>query len=236
MSYCDGLDHCILYCILFVFMLELLCFCIATEFSVNKDLYIISPILTHRVLWVAVLPSVPSTHHSHHPSSHYSHFRLKCPFSANPSHRSLLFLLNKWLHAWIPRTVYRHFWADPFLLFSFFPPLSFWYRAVDWAHLCQLLNARWNSISYRIVWPLQVCNLVQPTAVASLSQWASSCVELSWQHVTTINESWQNRASPQSGTKFQRYVPLFGRYLNFLTTQYGTGKKKPPCHQQARSV
>ena len=34
-----GLDRCILYCILFVFMLELLCFCVATEFSVNKDLY-----------------------------------------------------------------------------------------------------------------------------------------------------------------------------------------------------
>jgi len=31
---------CILYCILFVFMLELLCFSVATEFSVNKDLYI----------------------------------------------------------------------------------------------------------------------------------------------------------------------------------------------------
>jgi len=32
-------DRCILYCILFVFMLVLLCFCVATEFSVNKDLY-----------------------------------------------------------------------------------------------------------------------------------------------------------------------------------------------------
>jgi len=36
---CDGLDRCILYCILFVFMLVLLCFCVATEFSVSKDLY-----------------------------------------------------------------------------------------------------------------------------------------------------------------------------------------------------
>jgi len=35
-NYCDGLDR----CILFVFMLALLCFCVATEFSVNKDLYI----------------------------------------------------------------------------------------------------------------------------------------------------------------------------------------------------
>ena len=39
-NYCDGLDRCILYCVLFVFMLALLCFCVATEFSVNKDLYI----------------------------------------------------------------------------------------------------------------------------------------------------------------------------------------------------
>jgi len=39
-TYCDGLDRCILYCILFVFKLALLCFSVATEFSVNKDLYI----------------------------------------------------------------------------------------------------------------------------------------------------------------------------------------------------
>jgi len=31
-NYCDRLDRCILYCILFVFI------CVATEFSVNKDL------------------------------------------------------------------------------------------------------------------------------------------------------------------------------------------------------
>jgi len=36
-NYCDGLDRCILYCILLVFMLALLCFCVATEFSVNRD-------------------------------------------------------------------------------------------------------------------------------------------------------------------------------------------------------
>jgi len=39
-NYGDGLDRCILYCILFVFTLALLCFCVANEFSVNKDLYI----------------------------------------------------------------------------------------------------------------------------------------------------------------------------------------------------
>ena len=37
-NYCDGLDRCILYCILFVFMFALLCFCVATKLSVNKDL------------------------------------------------------------------------------------------------------------------------------------------------------------------------------------------------------
>jgi len=39
-NYCDGLNRCILYCILFVFMLALLRFCVVTEFSVNKDLYL----------------------------------------------------------------------------------------------------------------------------------------------------------------------------------------------------
>ena len=64
--------------------------------SVNHSL--ISPILTHPVLWVALRPSVPSTHHSHHPLPLYS-----------PG------LISR-----IPRTVYRYFWAYPFLVFSFF--------------------------------------------------------------------------------------------------------------------
>ena len=45
-NYCDALDRCILYCILFVFMLVLCCFCVATEFSVNKDLYFTSDAVT----------------------------------------------------------------------------------------------------------------------------------------------------------------------------------------------
>ena len=32
-----------------------------------------------------------------------------------------------------------------------FPLFSFWFSATDWADLCQLLSARWNSIAYRIV-------------------------------------------------------------------------------------
>ena len=45
-NYCDALDRCILYCILFVFMLVPCCFCVATEFSVNKDLYFTSDAVT----------------------------------------------------------------------------------------------------------------------------------------------------------------------------------------------
>jgi len=33
------MDLIVVFCILFVFMLVLYCFCVATEFSVNKDLY-----------------------------------------------------------------------------------------------------------------------------------------------------------------------------------------------------
>jgi len=36
----DVMDLIVVFCILFVFMLVLYCFCVATEFSVNKDLYI----------------------------------------------------------------------------------------------------------------------------------------------------------------------------------------------------
>ena len=35
----DVVDLIVVFCILFVFMLVLYCFCVATEFSVNKDLY-----------------------------------------------------------------------------------------------------------------------------------------------------------------------------------------------------
>jgi len=48
------MDLIVVSCILFVFMLVLYCFCVATEFSVNKDLYIISygdPTLTLHSLY-----------------------------------------------------------------------------------------------------------------------------------------------------------------------------------------
>ena len=42
---------------------------------------------------------VPSTHHSHHPSPLHSFIAgLNPSFSSNPSHRSLLFLLQDWPH------------------------------------------------------------------------------------------------------------------------------------------
>jgi len=52
-NYCDALDRCILYCILLVFMLVLCCFCVATEFSVNKDLYFTSDAVT--VICIALI-------------------------------------------------------------------------------------------------------------------------------------------------------------------------------------
>ena len=35
----EVMDLIVVFCILFVFMLVLYCFCVATEFSANKDLY-----------------------------------------------------------------------------------------------------------------------------------------------------------------------------------------------------
>ena len=85
-------------------------------FSVNHAS--ISLILTHLVLWVTLLPSVPSTHHSHHPLPLQSFTPgLKPSFSANPSHRSLL--PRDWLD------VFRGLFTDIsehirfYLLFSF---------------------------------------------------------------------------------------------------------------------
>ena len=85
--------------------------------SLNHAL--ISPILHHPVLWVAFPPSVPSIHHSHHPSLPYSFIPgLNPSFSANPSHRSLPFLLPDWLHRF-PGLFTATLEHIRFLLFSF---------------------------------------------------------------------------------------------------------------------
>ena len=50
--------------------------------------------------WVALPPSVPSTHRFHRQSPPHCFIPgLKTSFSANPSHRSLSFLLQDWLRA-----------------------------------------------------------------------------------------------------------------------------------------
>ena len=68
---------------------------------------------------LAILTSVPLTHHSYHPSPAHSHFRLEtflfCKFFPPwPSFSSL------WLTPRTPRSVYRqaYLWAYPFFLFS----------------------------------------------------------------------------------------------------------------------
>jgi len=43
------MDLLVVFCILFVFMLVLYCFCVATEFSVNKDLYSTCHVRSHSV-------------------------------------------------------------------------------------------------------------------------------------------------------------------------------------------
>jgi len=58
--------------------------------SVNHAL--ISPVLTHPVLWVALPPSVSLPHHSRHPTPHSFIPLLKPSFYATSSHRSLPFL------------------------------------------------------------------------------------------------------------------------------------------------
>ena len=77
--------------------------------SVNHAL--ISPILHHPVLWVALPPSVPSTH------------QILSSITASLFHSMLktccLSFCFSGLTTWISQTVYCYFWAYPFLLFSF---------------------------------------------------------------------------------------------------------------------
>jgi len=78
--------------------------------------------------------SVPSTHHSHHPSPPLSFIPgLKPSFSANPSHRSLLFFLQDWLHgfAGLFTDISEHI---HFLIFHFsvFHKLLVSYRRLSW--------------------------------------------------------------------------------------------------------
>ena len=79
--------------------------------SVN---HAISPILNHLVPWLALLPP---THHFRRPSTLTP--GLKPSFSANISHRSLLFFFSRTDSTDFPDCC-RYFWGYQLLLFSFF--------------------------------------------------------------------------------------------------------------------
>ena len=81
----------------------------------------------------------------HHPLTLYS--RLKPSFFANPSHRTFPFLLWDRLHRFpglLSDTSHIRFYFLVFLFSTFLV----WFRAVDYADLCQLLSA---SLISRIV-------------------------------------------------------------------------------------
>jgi len=103
---------------------------------------LISPILTHRVLWVALytVPLIglgkseystgPSTHHSHHPSPAHSFIPgLKPSFSVNPSHRSLPFFFGT--DCMDSRDCLPIFLSISVIIWKKFPLFSFWFHAVD---------------------------------------------------------------------------------------------------------
>jgi len=50
-----------------------------------------------------------------------------------------------------------------------------------------------------------------------------------------IDIPWRNFISPEFGTNFQRDVPYFWRYHNFLTTGRGMGRRKLPCQNRLYS-
>ena len=79
----------------------------------SLDLTVESYAVVMLLTFILIIISMPSPTYSFIPG-------LKPSFSANPSHRSLHFLLHAGLTTGIPRTVYRYFWAYPFfLLLSF---------------------------------------------------------------------------------------------------------------------
>ena len=110
----------VVYCFLFSLVMSVLTInitnimCAVRVDSFNR--------LTHLVLRVALLPSVPSTRHSHYPSPLTLSFQAKTFLFCNSFfllnllvYRSLLLLSTPR----IPRTVYRYFSAYPFLSLSF---------------------------------------------------------------------------------------------------------------------
>jgi len=100
---------------------------------------------------VAVLPSVPSTHHSHHPSLPHSFIPGLKPFFLQIL-RIVAFFFCRTNSTESPDCLPLLLSIAVFLLFSFlFLLYSFWFRAEYYGDLYQLLSARYNSISYHIV-------------------------------------------------------------------------------------
>ena len=95
-----------------------------STFGLSVNHALTSPVLIHPVLRVALPPSVPSTHHCHHPSPLTLHSKLETflsckSFSSQPS------VSPPGLTPRILRSVYWYFWAHPFLLLSFCSVIQF---------------------------------------------------------------------------------------------------------------
>ena len=66
--------------------------------------------------------------------------------------------------------------------------------------------------------------------VASLSHWASTVVEVSWQHVATIDEPWRNFSSPEYQLQPLKLYMYFINNVYFLQYRYKTATVKH-CHK-----
>ena len=102
--------------------------------------------------------------------------RLETSFSTNPSHHSLLFLLQDWLHGF-PRLLLVPLSIS--VCTFHFPLFSFRFCAVDSADLCQLLSTHSNSISYRTSL-VYVCYYFTSAAVAVDSSHMTASSSTSW--------------------------------------------------------
>ena len=142
-----------------------LCFPLSLEsttgFSSSINHAVISPILPHPVLWMALPPLVPSiTPHSFIPG-------LKRFFSANPFHHSLPFLLHDWIHVF-PRLFTDTLSLSVFYFLFLFSHFLVFFGSVQWIKLtCQLLSALWKaSHSYRII--AYSSELARPILISAL--------------------------------------------------------------------
>ena len=102
-----------------------------------------------------------SSRHSYHPSLPHAFTQgLKPSFSTNLSHRTLLFILQDWLHGGTDSSdCYRYFWAYPFFFFFFstfvvFPcgrlswltSVSFWAQVKKAYRIASSFGVMWMTI------------------------------------------------------------------------------------------